>query len=411
MHNQKNISTSQLRVKCYWFSWIRRIICIFLLTLSLQRFFISKLFVNIGLLLFLVAAPGNKSFYHNVNDELIELILNRAVYYEDTPSKASWYLGYYYYLEGNTYQAILTWSEIPAYSADMLIAKGRQAFDHIDYETAEMNYQLGLTLYPQSGDGYCALGRLYNKMEHIDSAIAAYKKGIDTKNISAVHLVSCHYEYGKLLILRQNWAEAMVVLAIAAENVKIGDSKAVSIFTDYGLALYHNSNDSGLMQKQFITALEYGASDLWQYVRYAQLGMQFDEWEVFNYWRNKLVEVSPHSAWIDILDGERYFREGEYQEAIAVLGLAVEKAPDNASAHYWLAWSYLRKAVYPEALDHATIATQINPLEFWQWILLGDINNRMERYSDAMHAYREAFSLAPNHEVVLQRLKELESME
>jgi tetratricopeptide (TPR) repeat protein len=96
--------------------------------------------------------------------------------------------------------------------------------------------------------------------------------------------------------------------------------------------------------------------------------------------------------------------EGHYDEAIQVLKDALKRDPKNAIAHYVLASALTKKGLYDEATAHATTATQLDPTEAAAYRALAEAAIGKSDYPIAIQAYHAILALEPDNDIMHHRL-------
>jgi tetratricopeptide (TPR) repeat protein len=94
-------------------------------------------------------------------------------------------------------------------------------------------------------------------------------------------------------------------------------------------------------------------------------------------------------------DALAHYRDGEYEEAIAVCLEELEAMPRRMDAHVVLGWSLLRLGRYEEALERGREAYRIAPGDYRIIEILGEANFYLGNNLRALQHFEEYAVLAP----------------
>ena len=94
-------------------------------------------------------------------------------------------------------------------------------------------------------------------------------------------------------------------------------------------------------------------------------------------------------------DALAHYRDGEYEEAIAVCLEELEAMPRRMDAHVVLGWSLLRLGRYEEALERGREAYRIAPGDYRIIEILGEANFYLGNNLRALQHFEEYTVLAP----------------
>jgi tetratricopeptide (TPR) repeat protein len=91
-------------------------------------------------------------------------------------------------------------------------------------------------------------------------------------------------------------------------------------------------------------------------------------------------------------EGRKCFREGKYQQAIAIFEKALTLDVDQVEVHDGLATSYFVMKQYDQAVAHFTRASQLRPMDPKPLINLGAVLNRQGEYQKAADVLKKALT-------------------
>jgi len=91
----------------------------------------------------------------------------------------------------------------------------------------------------------------------------------------------------------------------------------------------------------------------------------------------------------------RSLREGETRTSSALLTELIKSYPTFAEAHHQRGQAHYLMSEYSAALRDARRATELNPLHFAAFALLGHAQSSLGRYEESLMAYREALRIYP----------------
>ena len=115
-------------------------------------------------------------------------------------------------------------------------------------------------------------------------------------------------------------------------------------------------------------------------------------------------------AWTEILKGEEFYSEKDYENALKYYEEAINKS-DNCYLGYLNAGDCYLELNNPEkALDYYEKAKKINPYDYRCYFYCGTANMQLEKYEEAKDNYIYALSLKPNHPNLLLVLNKLSSL-
>ncbi len=95
--------------------------------------------------------------------------------------------------------------------------------------------------------------------------------------------------------------------------------------------------------------------------------------------------------------GDAFYYEGRYEDAIAAYDQALQKDPSSCDAWVLKGKALRRAKRYEEALAASQTATQINPDNSWGWFGQGYALRELRRYEEALAAYDQAIQVRTNH--------------
>jgi tetratricopeptide (TPR) repeat protein len=95
--------------------------------------------------------------------------------------------------------------------------------------------------------------------------------------------------------------------------------------------------------------------------------------------------------------GDAFYYEGRYDDAIAAYDQALQKDPSSCDAWVLKGKALRRSKRYEEALAASQTATQINPDNPWGWFGQGYALRELRRYEEALAAYDQAIQVRTNH--------------
>ncbi|HPJ72834.1 MAG TPA: tetratricopeptide repeat protein, partial [bacterium] len=114
----------------------------------------------------------------------------------------------------------------------------------------------------------------------------------------------------------------------------------------------------------------------------------------------------------EVAEGNRLYREGNYQEALSRYGAAAQALPDAPQIFYNQANTHYRMRDFKTAdsLYKKIAGKDEGSLGAWAWYNLGNSLMGQEKYREALEAYRHSMRLAPgdedakyNYEIALRR--------
>ncbi len=100
-----------------------------------------------------------------------------------------------------------------------------------------------------------------------------------------------------------------------------------------------------------------------------------------------LETITPRTAFIENMLGERYAREKQFEKAEAAFDAAIAAQAPMPDPYMSRAKLYLRSKAYEKALPLLEQATKIAPANYLAPLLIGDTLREMGKYEDAIKAY------------------------
>lgn len=113
------------------------------------------------------------------------------------------------------------------------------------------------------------------------------------------------------------------------------------------------------------------------------------------------VSADPHAL---LRASEAAYTEGDREGSAALARLAVQRAPDNAGAHYQLARALRRLGLDDVALEEAERATELAPESGVYHMFIGDLHARHGRTASALRAYERCTQEQPNMAACRERI-------
>jgi tetratricopeptide (TPR) repeat protein len=98
-----------------------------------------------------------------------------------------------------------------------------------------------------------------------------------------------------------------------------------------------------------------------------------------------------------VRQGQEYFRNKQYNEAIAALQNAIEIEPGLAVARIHLAQTLLAVGRAEQAMAEIKQAIELDPNDAHAYVGLGNVAGALRRYAEAIDAYKQATNLDPNY--------------
>lgn len=179
-------------------------------------------------------------------------------------------------------------------------------------------------------------------------------------------------------------------------------ARALALVPQYPLAHYNKGRSHFNLQQyneavsEFTLALDQGADALGIYsIRWRALFelKRFDEAMADVQGAKRLA---PNNDYFYIAEGQILHQGQDFRDAIEAYNRAIELGSKNPNVHYLLALSYngvgdwrQQEASARRALDSATNAPDM------AWFLLGDAQQRLRNYSEAVKSYQNAMSVNP----------------
>lgn len=163
-------------------------------------------------------------------------------------------------------------------------------------------------------------------------------------------------------------------------------------------------------------ALEQDSSHASAYMRLGQVYEDEGQLQKALEYSRKGLELEPENPDYQYIVGSQSYRTGQTEQAVEHLREVVEKRPSHHGAHYNLGQALLRIGREREAKRHLARADSLEQIEseienlrsvaqshpdnVQTWLELGARLRDLQRYEEALDAYRVARSLAPTNIVV-----------
>lgn len=123
-----------------------------------------------------------------------------------------------------------------------------------------------------------------------------------------------------------------------------------------------------------------------------------------------LAERHPDHARISLLAGRAAWKSGDEAQGGALLHQAMERAPTNPDARFWMA-EFLRSRGYThEAQELYQEVTRLAPQYGMAWCRLGEIEREDEHYEAALEKLNRAEQLQPTADTAYHRAAVLQSL-
>lgn len=88
--------------------------------------------------------------------------------------------------------------------------------------------------------------------------------------------------------------------------------------------------------------------------------------------------------------GIELLKQVENEKAIQIFKLALQENPDNSEVYRHIGLAYFNLGQYQDALDHWDKCVQLDPNSHRTWWNLGQLNEILANYEDALYNYKEA---------------------
>jgi arylsulfatase A-like enzyme/tetratricopeptide (TPR) repeat protein len=159
------------------------------------------------------------------------------------------------------------------------------------------------------------------------------------------------------------------------------------------------ASDSGRALEQVTTPAKELLGTIWiQQKEYSRARTQFEQ----------LLTVAPRDYVAHYNLGWLAGLEGNVEEGLGHLQVAVEVEPKNAEAHNALGSLYLRQGDLPKAQDQFAEATRLSPGSAWAHYNLGVVFAREKNKERAVSEFKQALQADPNFRPAREALRQIE---
>ncbi|MDR1605032.1 MAG: tetratricopeptide repeat protein [Gracilibacteraceae bacterium] len=247
-----------------------------------------------------------------------------------------------------------------------------------------------LAEFPAEADIYDTLGSIFRQRNDWTAALEAVEKGL-----------AANKEHLGLCILKAHILYAMNDQGGALETIESALKEYPFIVDLLGLKLrlFYEADEYEEVRSICQKIEEEGARDrIFQMYRLAAELHLAPQAETAAELREWLKDDPGESVAVNAL--LNYYYEGEnHAAALDVLRPALTVAPDDPEFRMSLVQTLRRQELYGEALE-ATVWFDVNKPDYADaWNLKGLVLEAMERYDEALTAFREAIRLEPEHQV------------
>ena len=304
-----------------------------LLIVPIFPFLVSAFHFNLGNMalihrILVESASASSSGYRSALDSF-----HRALSWNPRNAQVYWAVGLVYERAGDEARAREAWTRVQDDQRLLMLADGycRQG----DCERALDLYELVLTSWPGSIEVHCRIGDAYRKLGDLDSALMAYRKGLEVPAASssrATAPVSCHLGMGEVYVQKRDWRAAIYQFERVLRVSRFYHPE--DLYQAYlGLGrVYRAQGRYSEAVEAFQGAISVRPRDRRAYVELGRLYLM--ERRVDDAVREYLtaIELDPGKAWLHIELGDVYRAHGAVQEAAAAYQRALELEPDNPEA-------------------------------------------------------------------------------
>jgi len=260
-----------------------------------------------------------------------------------------------------------------------------QAYLEFGYHTAaRQGFKRAVRVWPEYAEGNYLLGCLHIKrlrnpkraMKFLETAEQLYIRQNDFQRASLVHQL---YRPKEEVQEKNKAAEEWLKEGLRLQNLTWYQA-AVDAYQmargfkpDFLDAYYNMGVAYGCMEENGIDALH---KAVWVFKKSIDLNPQF---------------IHAYTAL-----GASYIKQGETEEAIAILNRAEEVSPKDSNVYFYLGIASRIKAQFKEAVEYLKQAVVLKPdsvqVQFYLGLSLMDV----ELYEDACIAFREVIRIKPN---------------
>ncbi|MBC2705564.1 tetratricopeptide repeat protein [Desulfobacula sp.] len=113
---------------------------------------------------------------------------------------------------------------------------------------------------------------------------------------------------------------------------------------------------------------------------------------------DEIMEMNPNDDTAYYMRAETYLRKAQYDKAISDYTKAIQINPEYAMAYYYRGLSYVRKGQYEKAIIDFTRATEIEPKYDNPFYNRGLAYKNQGQYDKAFHDFSKAIEINPNYE-------------
>lgn len=241
-------------------------------------------------------------------------------------------------------------------------ARGNAAYKKKNFEAALAEYDRAIELLPTDITFYSNKGAVYFEQKDYDKCIEICEKGIE--------------------IGRENRADFKL---IAKAFVRIGscykqkeDYEKAKIYYEKAMSEHRNPETKDLLSKVQKIIRE----------------------------KEKLAYIDLDKAAAEKEEGNKYFKDGKFPEALKHYSEAIKRNPNDAKIYSNRAACYTKLAEFNLGLKDCEECIKLDPTFVKGYIRKAKIEQGLKQFSKAEESYQRALEVSPNHQEALTGLRE-----
>ena len=294
--------------------------------------------------------------------------------------------------------------------ARSLLLEGEEAYQRGGYEWALILADSAARFQPDLAEIYFFRGTVFMALHRFDAALHSFQEAIDRDAFlegAWMRMGDIESELGRPGEAIQFYRREEALHPHSGLYEKMG-----RIYAQAGMA------DSARLAYENAIALDSANAPV--HLLYGQLWEQLGDYAAALVHSRKALALRPDVPNYQFIVGSQLFRSGNIEEAQLYLQRAADALPLHYPAQYNLGQALIRLGREGEAnfylarADSARLlmnsitrlerSVALNPSQFGNWIHLGDLYHKAERYEQAAEAFRMAAALEPRNTDVRIRL-------
>ena len=278
--------------------------------------------------------------------------------------------------------------------------KGISFYKQEQYDRAIAEFEAIVEEHSDYESGHRILGISYLKTNRAEKAIESFKKALELKD----DVYASHQGLGIAYYNTGNFQEAAAALEKAEAYAKSPADRYQLHHTRgsayYNLAMY----DRAISDLERAVSIRRG-----QFDDVLQLGLahyRMKSYALAEGFLKQAVGLDPNSAEarnhlsrIVYYRGAASLEQGNYSEAVAILGDYLKEQPEDGDAWFNLGIAHLFSQHLLAAQEAFVKSKEIDPERWETYNRLGYIHEMNDQYSEALEHYRKAHSLSQDGEI------------